>query len=173
MGSFVQMEKPMYQCTHCSSTHDGIQAFHADRPTPYWDVPEEKREADVYLTSDACVIADRFFFIRGLLEIPINGCDDHFTWGVWVSLSETNFFIWQDHYETPKRDHLGPFFGWLCTRLPIYPETLYLKTMVYLRNDGIRPRIVLEPTEHQLSIEQNSGITIDRALELVHLASST
>ena len=88
-----------------------------------------------------------------------------------MSLSEPNFFIWQDNYETANRDHLGPFFGWLCTQLPIYPETLHLKTMVHLRNNGIRPRIVLEPIDHPLSIEQNEGITMERALELVHLVS--
>lgn len=163
----------MYHCPHCNSTHEEIPAFHSDRPAQYWDVPEDKREADVYLASDACVIADRFFFVRGLIEIPIIGHDDNFTWGVWVSLSETNFFTWQDNYETANRDHLGPFFGWLCTILPGYPDTLYLKASVYLRNNGIRPRILLEPTDHPLSIEQTGGITMDRALQLVHLASET
>lgn len=163
----------MYQCSHCNSTHDEIPAFHADRPAQYWDVPEDRRDADVYLTSDACVIADRFFFVRGLVEIPIIAHNENFTWGVWVSLSEKNFFIWQENYETANREHLGPFFGWLCTQIPIYPETLHLKTMVHLRNNGIRPRIALEPTDHPLSIEQNEGITIDRALELIHLASPT
>jgi hypothetical protein len=42
---------------------------------------------------------------------------------------------------------------------------------VHLRNNGIRPRIVLEQTDHPLSIEQYDGISIDRALELVHLLS--
>jgi hypothetical protein len=114
-----------YLCKTCGEVHDGIPAFHADRPVQYWDVPEDKRATDVFLTSDSCVIAERFFFIRGLIELPILGTDDHFTWGVWVSLKEENFFIWQDHYETPKRSHVGPFFGWLSTLLPVYPSTLH------------------------------------------------
>ena len=161
----------MYRCTQCNLTHDEIPAFHADRPTPYWDVPESKRDSDIYLTTDACVIADRFFFVRGIIEIPITDHDATFDWGVWVSLSEPNFFAWQENYETSERDHLGPYFGWLCTRLPIYPETMHLKTMVYLRNNGIRPRIVLESTDHPLSVDQNAGIGIARALEMVHLLS--
>lgn len=161
----------MHHCSQCNSTHDQIPAFHSDRPSQYWDVPEDKREADVYLTSDACVIAERFFFVRGLLEIPIIGHNENFTWGVWVSLSEANFYIWQDNYEMANREHLGPFFGWLCTQIQVYPETLHLKTMMHLRNNGIRPRIVLEQTDHPLSIEQYEGISIDRALELVHLLS--
>jgi hypothetical protein len=63
-----------YLCVHCGQHHDGIPAFHADRPTLYWDVPVDKRESDVFLTSDSCVIADRFFFIHGCLEIPVLRC---------------------------------------------------------------------------------------------------
>lgn len=161
---------PSYRCVHCGQVHDGILAFHADRPTPYWDVPEGQRDSDVFLTSDSCVIADRFYFIHGCLELPIHGIEDVFTWGVWVSLQEDNFFIWQDNYDVPNRSHIGPFFGWLCTNLPIYPDTLHLKTHVHLRDDGIRPRIELEITDHPLSKEQHDGISIERALELVHLA---
>ena len=160
---------PSYHCIHCGQHHDGIPAFHADRPTPYWDVPIDTRESDVFLTSDSCVIAERFFFIHGCLEIPLQGTDDVFTWGVWVSLKEDNFFIWQEHYDNPSRSHIGPFFGWLCTSLPIYPDTLHLKTLVHLRDGGIRPRIELEETDHPLSVEQREGISVDRALELVHL----
>jgi hypothetical protein len=159
---------PQFHCVHCGQLHDGLPAFHADRPTPYWDVPPDKRETDVFLTSDSCVIADRFFFVHGCLEIPIRETAEVFTWGVWVSLKEENFFLWQDHYEAIQRSHIGPFFGWLCTRLPIYPETLHLKTMVHLRDNGTRPRIELDATDHPLSRDQHEGITLQRALEIVH-----
>jgi hypothetical protein len=161
-----------YHCNRCGQVHHGIPAYHADRPTQYWDVPEDKRAADVFLTSDSCVIADRFFFIRGCIDIPIIGTGENFTWGVWVSLKEENFFLWQDHYETAQRSQLGPFFGWLCTRLPVYPETLHLKTMAHLRDNGIRPYIEVERTEHPLAVEQHEGMTLDRALEIVHSIES-
>ena len=159
---------PRYYCSRCSKEHDGIPAFHADRPTNYWDVPEDKRETEVLLTSDSCIIANRFFFVRGCLEIPILDSDAVFTWGVWVSLKEESFFLWQDNYETVQRSHLGPFFGWLCTRLPLYPDTMHLRTMVHLRDNGIRPRIELEATEHPLAKAQHAGITMQDALEMVH-----
>jgi hypothetical protein len=159
---------PRYPCVICGEEHDGIPAFHADRPTPYWDVPEDKRDSDVFLTSDSCVIAGRFFFVRGLLEVPIQDANDLLVWGVWVSLKEENFFTWQDNYETIQRSHIGPFFGWLCTRLPIYPDTLHLKTKVQLRDNGLRPRIELHDSDHPLVGDQRDGITIQRALEIVH-----
>ena len=155
-------------CKTCGKEIEGIPAYAADRPSQYWDVPEERRTYDVFLTSDSCVIANRFFFIRGCIEIPVPGTDEHFEWGVWVSLKEENFFIWQDNYEVKKRSHIGPFFGWLCTTLPVYPETLHMKTMVHLRDDGIRPYIELEKTEHPLSLEFHEGISMERVQEIVH-----
>ncbi len=158
----------LYRCVRCGQEH-GVPAYHADRPAPYWDVPEERRATDVFLTSDSCVIADRFFFVHGCVEIPILGTDEVFTWGVWVSLKEENFYIWQDNFDVNIRSHIGPFFGWLCSQLPVYPDTLHLKTLVHVRDNGVRPRVEVENSDHPLSREQHEGISIDRALELVHL----
>ena len=132
--ALARLPIPSSRCTVCGELHEGIPALHADRPANYWDVPEQHRANDEFLTSDSCVIADRFFFVHGCLEIPVHGYDDGFVWGVWVSLKEENFFLWQEHYDVELRSHLGPFFGWLCTRLPGYPDTMHLKTMVHLRD---------------------------------------
>jgi len=158
-----------YRCKTCGEEHDGIPTYGADQPAQYFDVPSEKRDSDVVLTTDSCVIADRFFFVRGCIEIPVINTSETFVWGVWVSLKEENFFIWQDNYNVAARSHIGPFFGWLCTKLSVYAETtLHLKTMVHLRDNGIRPLIKLEPTDHPLSMEQRNGITLDRVSEIVH-----
>ncbi|HVZ38062.1 MAG TPA: DUF2199 domain-containing protein [Candidatus Kapabacteria bacterium] len=65
-----------------------------------------------------------------------------------------------------KRSHIGPFFGWLDAWLKPCPDTTNLKTMVHLRDDGIRPYILLEPTDHPLAVEQREGITVERVAEL-------
>jgi len=41
-----------------------------------------------------------------------------------------------------------------------------LKTMVYLRDNGTRPSIELEQTEHPLAVEQREEITKERVAEL-------
>ena len=66
----------------------------------------------------------------------------------------------------PKRSHIGPFFGWLSAELPLYPSTENLKARVHLRDNGVRPYVELEPTEHPLAIEQRNGITVDRVAEI-------
>lgn len=157
-----------FLCATCNREHDGFPSWAADRPSDYWDVPAEKRESDVFLTSDSCVIADRFFFIRACLEIPIKGYPESYSWGVWVSLSEPNFFIWQGHYNVPQRSHIGPFFGWLCSCISVYPETRHLKTMVHLRDHGLRPLVELEPGDHPLAVHQKSGISLEELSSMMH-----
>jgi len=124
------------------------------------------------LSSDQCVIDDEHFFVLGRLEIPVLDADeDLFSWNVWVSLSEKNFGRMSELWETEGRENEPPYFGWLSTALPCYPETtLHLKTNVHTRPIGERPFIELEPTEHPLAIEQRNGITLKRVQEIAECA---
>jgi len=96
----------------------------------------------------------------------VHGADEPFSWGVWVSLSEQSFLTWVKNFDQQRRSHVGPFFGWLNAWLKPYPETLNLKTHVHLRDNGVRPWIELEPTDHPLAVEQRNGISIDRVAEI-------
>ncbi len=155
-----------FKCACCDEIIEGIPTFGWKYPISYLDVPEEKREEDVFLTEDLCVIADKWFFVRGCVEIPVIGHEDPFIWGAWVSLSEDNFMEFQELLEIEERSHYGPYFGWLSASIEIYPETENLKTMVHIRDNGDRPYIELEPTDHPLSLEQQNGITLDRVAEI-------
>ena len=121
------------------------------------------------LSSDMCLIDEQHGFIVGNLELPIIGLDRQFSWDVWVSLSLPNFKRAFQLWEQKGRESEPPYFGWLSTLLPGYPETLHLKTMVHTREVGRRPRIELEPTEHPLAIEQQQGITMRRVQEIAEL----
>ncbi|MEH2613576.1 DUF2199 domain-containing protein [Bradyrhizobium sp. AZCC 1693] len=72
----------------------------------------------------------------------------------------------EDFVDARERARIGPFFGWLSAELPVYPSTENLKTLVHLRDDGIRPYIELQPTDHPLAVEQRDGITTDRVAEI-------
>lgn len=155
-----------FKCACCDEIINGIPTFGWDYPIAYLDVPEEKRDEDVFLTEDLCVIDDKWFFVRGCIEIPVVGYEDPFIWGVWVSLSEENFMEFQDLLGVEKRAHFGPYFGWLSAYIDLYPDTENLKTMVHIRDNGNRPYIELEPTDHPLALEQKNGITIERVAEI-------
>lgn len=131
-----------------------------------WD-PSFESDQDCLLSSDQCVIKGQHFFIMGLIEIPVIGSQDVFSWGVWVSLSKDNFARALEVWNTEGREAEKPYFGWLSTELTLYPEsTTNLKTNAHTRPVGKRPFIELEPTDHPLAVEQRTGITQDRVREI-------
>jgi hypothetical protein len=158
-----------FQCVTCGKTHEGMPSFGASAPLSYYEVPVEEREARCDLGSDDCVIDGEHFFVRGCIEIPVQGETEPFSWGVWVSLSQASHLEWLKHFGESKRSHVGPFFGWLNAWLKPYPDTMNLKTRVHLRDNGIRPYIELEPTDHPLAVEQRNGISVERVAEIYAL----
>jgi hypothetical protein len=115
------------------------------------------------------MIEERDFFIKGNLDIPVLDADECFSWTVWVSLSRSNFERARQVWDNPNRVEEPRYFGWLSTRIPIYPETLNLKANIHTRAVGIRPYIEIQPTDHPLAKEQREGITVARVCEIAEL----
>ena len=88
--------------------------------------------AGAFLESNTCVIDQKYFFVLGCLEIPVDGENESFSWGVWVSLRKDRFAEFVACFDRPKRSHVGAFFGSLAAELPLYPSTENLKTRVHL-----------------------------------------
>ncbi|MES2316119.1 MAG: DUF2199 domain-containing protein [Pseudomonadota bacterium] len=155
-----------FKCTRCTETHHGVPCFGAMAPLSYYEVPEGERESRCDLSSDACVIDQEHFFVRGCLEIPVEGEAEPLSWGVWVSLNEADFKEWITTFDEAKRSDSGPYAGRLDAWLKPYPDTMGLRTMVRLRDDGMRPYIELEPTDHPLAVEQREGISVARVADI-------
>jgi hypothetical protein len=142
-----------------------MPSFGWDYPVQYLLIPEQEREGRIQLSSDACVIDEKWFFVRGCLEIPVRDHEELFSWGVWCSLSQDTFQRYEELFD--QVDRAGEsFFGWLCSAIPGYPDTQQLKTMVRVRSWPTRPFVELEPTNHPLAVEQREGITVARAREI-------
>ena len=161
------MEQFRFECATCGEVHQALPAFGFDYPLPYLTIPEDERSERVSLTSDACIIDDTEFYIRARLEIPVHGIAEPMAWGVWVSLSPANFARFEELFDEPGREAHGPWFGWLCSALPCYPDTFELKTYVHLQPVPLRPLVELEPTGHPLAVDQREGITEHRARQIV------
>ena len=158
-----------FRCSVCHNSHEGLPHIGADKPDHWFDVPEEEREHRIRLTSDTCIIDDQDFFIRGVIEIHVHDYPDVFGFGAWVSQKRENFYKYLENFDSAG---IGPFFGWLCTRINYYDEdTLLLKTQAHFRSGGLRPYIELERSDHPLAIDQSDGITLDKAFEIVHFYS--
>ncbi len=155
-----------YRCSTCGELHHDLPHIVLDKPDYYWSVPEDERDERVELTSDTCIIDHEDFFIRGVIEIHVHEYPEVFGFGVWISLKQENFASYLENFDSTQ---IGPFFGWLCTGISYYKdETLSLKTMAHFRGAGLRPRIDVEPSDHPLSVDQQTGITLAKAWEIVH-----
>ena len=157
-----------YRCAVCGSLHEGtdVPDLGMQFPDPYLDVPEQERDERTEHDSDTCIVRDEdgeHYFIRGVILIPVHGQDEPLGIGVWVSQSRQNFERYRANEAT------APTFGWLCNRIDFYQDSTYaLKTRVHFHEDGQRPTIELEPTEHPLAVAQRDGISLAKVWEIVH-----
>lgn len=152
-----------YTCGNCDTVHEGLPfSYHSPVPAYWLSLPVAEREATGVLGEENCEVDDQHFFIRGIIHIPVLDSDDHFEWGVWVSLSRKSYERTLELWRQPGRESEPPYFGWLQTRLPYSSSTVNLKTLVHTQPVGERPLIELEPTDHPLAVEQREGITLAR-----------
>jgi len=159
-------------CPSCGAAHSGIFDLACDKPI-HWPGPAEyspnsiRSTSSHFLSQDFCALEGEDFFVRCVLELPIQGAqDESFSFGVWSSLSQKNFALYAEQFDRDDNETLGPWFGWFSNRLDGYPNTLNLKCQVHPRSGRCRPLIKLEPMDHPLACEQRDGITLDRLLEI-------
>jgi hypothetical protein len=162
-------------CPCCGSAHSGVFDLACSKPDFWQGSEEQKPNSEVLyssniLTQDFCILDSQHFFVRCVLPLPIIGAtDQHFGYGVWSTLSEKNFKLYVDTFDSGQQGDLGPWFGWFSNQLKGYPDTRNLKCQVHPRAERKRPWIELEDTAHPLAMEQQQGITFDRLLEIYAL----
>jgi hypothetical protein len=153
-------------CNCCGQRHDGLPFSYGVEAPDYWR-DELAGDGRSVLDGEVCIIQAEHFFVRARIVLPVLDADNAFDWTVWVSLSRTNFERMLEVWTTPGREEEEPYFGWLSTELPVYPQsTLNLKTHVVTKPVGTRPHVHLEPTDHPLAVEQRTGITVARVQQI-------
>jgi hypothetical protein len=160
-----------WTCGCCGRTFDTLCMNYAvPAPRNWFAIPEEERPTRAALSADLCTIDGREHYVRGCVEIPVIGCDELFVWGVWASISDESLRRILDLWEAPVIENEPPRFGWLCTWLQDYPEPREIRCHVHMRPGSLRPRIVLEPTDYPLAVEQRTGISLTRIKEIAAAA---
>jgi len=158
-----------YVCQHCGDTHDGLPLdIGFEKPGAYFLIPEAQRTARCRLTSDSCIIDGERFFIRGCLFVPIHDLEEHFVWGFWAEVSPHVFsrhqalFACDGSREPRHRAVLS------VEREKRYTGMDGLLVSVQFTTAEDRPRFVLQPSNHWLCRDQESGITLHRVQEILH-----
>ena len=94
-----------FKCSTCDEIHKGIPSFGTKAPNYYYSIPKNEISERVFLTTDTCVIDNENFFVRGCLEFPVIGYLEKFSFGAWVSLSEENFYRFEELYDKENREN--------------------------------------------------------------------
>jgi hypothetical protein len=167
-----RMLERAWRCSSCQGEHRGLLDLACDNPESWRGSGEKSPNSALdlsgnFLSEDFCVLEGQYFFVRAVLELPIiGGGGEEFGFGVWSTLSRKNFERYIETFDSGQREGLGPWLGWFSNRLKGYPDTLNLKCRLHLQSGRQRPKVELELTEHPLAVEQRSGITFDRLLEI-------
>jgi hypothetical protein len=159
-----------WTCSRCGAEHEGIPLDWAYDTPAYWDGAQSD---DDHLSEDLCTWTDDAgklnYFIRGVLEIPVQENGESLGYGVWSSLSKESFERVVELWDEPARTEEPPYFGWLSNSLPGYPQTINLPLDVAVQEPGQRPLLVLHGGDHPLIDEQQRGISETRLQEIAEL----
>jgi hypothetical protein len=97
-----------WKCSVCGNVHENVPiSFAADFPDMYANMDRDLRDTRAVIGSDQCIIDQKWFFIRGCLEVPIIGSQDPFLWGLWASVREGVFDQISDYWVVQGRERAG------------------------------------------------------------------
>ncbi|MDG1863531.1 MAG: DUF2199 domain-containing protein [Yoonia sp.] len=174
------MKRFEYICDACGETQNGAPSFSFRFPPYYFDIPETERAERVRVNDDFCEIdtpeGGTLFWMRVVIEAPIAGATEPFTWGVWVTQSAESFARYRDTFGQDQS--ADGSFGWLTVDLPCYNRTAAGAVLENLECDvqwgctGQRPKAYLWESEHPLAVDQRGGISWDRAVEIATVTNA-
>ncbi len=160
----------VYQCSCCGQEYNELPfTFGNDFPDYASGIPADEREKRIEGAESLCVVDGQHFFHRGRLTIPVHNNDKDLIFNVWTSISESNFRKRNQLWDNPDRIKEEPYFGWLQTTIPTYGDTLNLKTISIENDAGLIPTVKLIEDGHPLTIDQEKGITFEKALQIIDI----
>jgi hypothetical protein len=160
-----EMKQFGYFCSKCGVYHKQIpMAYGADAPYQYFLIPETEREERCDLTDDQCIIDNKFYFMRGGIQLIVEDNPDNFCWNVWVLIDKKDFERMNELWKDENRILEKPYAGKLATQLDLYPDTLDLPVYVISQKVGLIPMVELTECNHPLYLEQENSINMDRVI---------
>lgn len=155
-----------WKCKSCKRMRntDAPQIFFCSNPHDFEDLDDEAKQSRAKVSADLCSIDNQRFFVRALVEIPINSEEPKtgtekshlMIWGVWVQLDARDFFLLMEKWNDDSEMQLK---GTLNNIMPEYENTLNQPVMLTTRKGGMRPLVTFDILEHPLAQDQKNGIS--------------
>jgi hypothetical protein len=138
-------------------------------PEPVFVLGEAEREQRAEVGDDSAVLRDPGgdrFFVRSLLELPIDGEEGYFGYGTWIEVSPEAFEALGELWHDVEGWRSQPFAGALANELAPYEGPEGLPVAIRLREVSLLPLVELDEVDHELVRAQRDGISPHRAHEL-------
>ncbi len=160
----------MFTCDICGATHAGeTRDIRMALPQPIFLLDEGERRRRAYVEDDFAVLhtqkGDRYF-VRALLELPVDGEDGYFGYGAWVEVSAQDAAALGRLWDDEEGERAAPFSGTLANELSPYAFTEGLPVRIRLRDVRLLPLVELDEANHELVRAQRLDISLHRAHEL-------
>jgi len=114
-----QLRNARWRCASCDEEHSWPFDLAAHAPDP-WHGPQDyetngalRLDGD-FLSEDFCVLDGKYFMVRAVLTIPVQGVEGVFGFGCWSTLSRENFDKYVEGFDNGDYPDWGPWSGWLC-----------------------------------------------------------
>ncbi|MGB0959480.1 MAG: DUF2199 domain-containing protein [Halocynthiibacter sp.] len=157
-----------YICSCCGKPVAGLMDIGYGMPTHWPHAAREDTQDEIVigedrLTPELCRI-DGDYFVRTVMEFPIIGTDETFSFGPWGSLSREDFLRFIDH-ENGQDPSFEGGASWLANDLPLFDDADPIAcTLIVASKGGTRPRLLAQ--EGPLKRAQENGLTFDQLLDI-------
>lgn len=153
-------------CSKCGEEHS-LEEMELTfrRPDDVARLSAEERARLVQENNDLCVIEGKRFFIRALLPLPVESRDIPYCIGLWVEVTQETFERVYELWDSDDQVREPPFAAQIANEIPTACGSLGLHAEIRLTGPTTRPDVFLQPSQHQLYIEQTRGIDDHRTFE--------
>lgn len=170
MTAVSNTTKPLsFQCDLCPERHDVSLNLGFSMPDFINKLLPWDREKRCQISPDWCIVDEKFFYLRGCVELPIQDSDAVFSLGVWTTVGEEEFDRTMHFWDNPDRQLEPAYRGALANTVPLYEETRNLPTEIVTRAPGERPEIRIVDAQHLLHEQQKTGMPLSTAIEFTKL----
>lgn len=167
-------ETEEYTCSKCGETHKGWPAFAFQSPDRYHKLSESDKKNRGDLKDDFCIIRSLHqidYYIRVVVNIPVNDDCRDLEYGLWVQVSEPSFRNYWENFK--NEDYLTEFKGFIANDLPGYKSTIEVPVIVKTQPDNQRPIITpKEDNDHPFTEDLKNAISLQEAENRLELKFS-
>ena len=126
---------------------------------------QEDIDAQCKYTDDYYACEEKYFYIRGILPLPVLEAGRNYHLGVWVQVSSNSFNKIWDLWDDKNQSNEPPIRALLANDIHLHENTQNIEVEIQLTGPTSRPNVIVKDHESSLYKEQQHGIAIHRASE--------